>query len=246
MRTCSVVGKNLTEAYHKALEILELMGDETPCPAWNTNQKEVAMEMVVDFPLLEPRISACTICGPEELQQYVMEMTQGILDFEVEKGKWAYTYHKRFADQIPPLIEELKRDPNSRRACLLVRRPEDIYMSDPPCLQHIQFFIRNNKLDCYVLFRSNDAVKATFMNAFALIKLQEMIAAELNIEVGQYVHRANSFHCYEKDYPLLKSYVSRYQTDPTKIVYNYKNDWEEDMNDAVEEILHKVEDLRNH
>jgi len=53
-----------------------------------------------------------------------------------------------------------------------------------------------------VRFRSNDAYKAALMNAFALVKLQEMIArriAELSaapVKLGRYCHMADSFHIY--------------------------------------------------
>jgi hypothetical protein len=56
--------------------------------------------------------------------------------------------------------------------------------------------------------RSNDAPEATYMNAFAFIMLQKSIADNLKVDVGSYFHRANSFHCYEKDFKLLESYIS--------------------------------------
>ena len=178
-----------------------------------------------------------------------MEMLDGILDFEVENGKWEYTYHKRYANQLDGLIRELRRNPSSRRAVLVIRRPEDIYSADPPCLQHIQYFIRDNKLHCYVLFRSNDACKATFMNAFALIELQKRIADQLGVEVGAYVHRANSFHAYEKDWDLLKGYVRRIRDDmfnlsDVEVTYRYDTDWKELMEDEREDILTQVEVLK--
>ena len=120
----------------------------------------------------------------------------------------------------------------------------DMYSDDPACLQIIQYFIREGKLDCMVLFRSNDACKATFMNAFALIMLQKKIADELGIPVGMYTHRANSFHCYEKDFVLLKGYVDRIQSGKD-LTYSYEDDWKEDMEAAVPDIMRKVEELKS-
>lgn len=150
----------------------------------------------IDHPLQEPMISKLFIGGPKELEQYRQEMLYGILDFEVAKGKWKYTYHDRMVNysidnqvdapevisfnQIDFVINELKRNPSSRRAVILIRDvSEDAFSEDPACLQHIQYFIRDNKLHCKVLFRSNDACKASFMNAFALIQLQKLIADKL-------------------------------------------------------------------
>ena len=99
-------------------------GEEVPCPDYNTNQLECSMTMEIKNPLQEPLISKCFIGGPRELEQYVQEMLDGILDFEVNKGNWKYTYHDRMtnyyvdnsdtfpnthsADQVQFIIDELK------------------------------------------------------------------------------------------------------------------------------------------
>lgn len=253
-----VYGHNLPEAYHSALKILNY-AEITPCPDWNTNQKEVSMTMVVHNPLAEPRISRCFIGGPEDLEQYCQEIVYGILDFEVDKGNWHYTYHDRMArypvdnqtkfpnepykNQIQFIIDELIRNPYSRRAVIDIRdNSDDMYSDDPACLQHIQFFIRDNKLHMKVLFRSNDACKATFMNAFGLIELQKYVANQLNIEVGTYTHRANSFHCYEKDFNLLINYIKRINEE--NVYYDYEDDWEILMKEAKPIIAEKVKKIK--
>lgn len=233
--------------YHSALRCLYEFGELVPCPDYNTNQKELSMTMVVREPLAEPMISKMIPCGPRELEQYRMEMLDGILDFEVEKGNWVYTYHQRMEDQFQFIVDELRRNPDSRRAVILVRdKALDMGSTDPACLQHIQYFIRNNALHCKVLFRSNDAVKATFMNAFALIKLQERFANELGVAVGTYTHRANSFHAYENDFALLENYSNKMLCASIEdLAYNYEGEWEEFMADERENILRDVEILRN-
>ena len=85
------------------------------------------------------------------------------------------------------------------------------------------------------------------MNAFALIMLQKRIANELGVKVGTYTHRANSFHCYKKDWDMLAGYVNRiYNADDEEdTTYEYIGDWDELMEDAIPLILRKVEVLRN-
>lgn len=239
-----VSGYSLAEAYHSALYQLYMLGKVYECPDWNTKQRECGMTMKVDQALCEPMISKLFIGGYRELQQYTMEMLDGILDFEIGNG-WDYTYHDRMAGQIPFVIDELRRNPYSRRAVIDIRRFEDMYSDDPACLQSIQFTIRNGKLNMYVLFRSNDACKATFMNAFALIMFQKRIAEILGVGVGIYVHRANSFHCYEKDFDLLKGYVNRIQLqDLADLSYAYVGEWDELMQDSIPEIMAQVEELK--
>ena len=250
MREAFVEGRTLSEGYHKALLALAERGEVSDCADWNTTQRELAMTIAVTEPLTDPMISKCFIGDPYSLQKYVLEMLDGILDFEVGLGNWAYTYHMRYADQIPFIISELKRNPSSRRAVMLVRDKEkDIPSDDPACLQHIQYFIRSGKLDCMVLFRSNDACKATYMNAFALIRLQKKIAEELGVPVGTYTHRASSFHCYERDFGLLDGYVKRIRKameddDESEVTFDYEEDWDELMEAEIPGILADAERMR--
>ena len=243
-----VRGKTLPEAYHAALRALDSDGGIYPCDDWNTTQKEVSMTMVVEEPLAEPMISKLFIGGPKELEQYRQEMLDGILDFEVERGNWAYTYHQRMEDQFEFIADDLKRNPSSRRAVILVRdKKDDVGSDDPACLQHIQYFIRSGKLHCKVLLRSNDACKAAYMNAFALIMLQKRFADILGVEMGTYTHRANSFHCYVKDFAMLAGYVKRLEEaeDEEDVTFSYTEDWKEEMEGYQPEIARMVEDLRN-
>ena len=247
-------GKTLPEAYHKSL--MRLQGAPiTPCPDWNTNQKEISATLVVDEPLADNMISKLCFIDPAGLEQYCQEMLDGILDFEVAAGKWEYTYHQRYAYQYSFIIEELKRNPDSRRAAISIRNDDDIGSDDPACLQHLQFFIRKGKLHLKVLFRSNDACKAAFSNAFALIMLQKRVADDLGVEMGTYTHRANSYHCYERDFLMLDGYCSRitkylsstsgvFNPHDEALCYSYYDDWKEQMDDAKPEIAAKVEQLK--
>ena len=232
-------GYSLPEAYYCALIHLVCDSDIVPCPAWDTRCKEVALTMVVEKPLAEPRISLCAPCGPRELEQYRLEMLDGILDWAVLTGKEPYTYHYRMGNQLEYVVAELKRDPWSRRAVVQIGTKNDKRRADPPCLQHMQFMIRDGKLNMEVLFRSNDAVKATFMNAFALICLQERIAGELGVEAGTYIHRVNSFHAYERDWALLEAYVRAPRS------ADYAGDWEEMMAEERPGILREMEMLKS-
>lgn len=258
------VGDTLPEAYHEAIVCLHQHGEIHPCDDWATKQKEISMTMVVLEPLKEPMISKLFIGGPRELEQYRQEILDGILDFEIFRGNWVYTYHNRmvnypidkggyinYLNQIEFVIEELKRNPSSRRAVIMVRDPSvDAFTDEPACLQHVQYFIRNGRLDCKVLFRSNDACKATFMNAFALICLQKRIADRLEVEVGTYTHRANSFHAYEQDFEMLTGYWARIDGayadgDIYEVAADYKGDWAEMMSEYKPVIAEVVECLRD-
>ena len=201
------------------------------------------MTFVVTEPLAEPMISRLFFGDPRSLEQYRQEMLDGIMDFEIERGNWVYTYHQRYANQFPFIVEELKRNPWSRRAVMDIRSPEDMGSEDPACWQHAQYFIRDGALHCKILFRSNDACKASFMNAFALILLQKKLADALGVPMGTYTHRANSFHCYARDFDLLSAYIQRIRSGDD-LEYDYEGDWDELMEEQRPAIAELVRQQR--
>lgn len=246
MQELFVKGTTLTEAYHKSIEALYRYGEISDCPDYNQKQKECSMTIVVEEPFTEPMISKLFIGGHTDLEQYRQEVLDGILDFKIGHG-WDYTYHNRIAEQLPFIYEELERNPDSRRAVIDIRdwkKDTSHGNTSPACLQHIQFFIRNGKLHMKVLMRSNDAPEATFMNMFAFIMLLDRVALKLGVECGTYTHRANSFHCYEKDFKLIESYMRGIENGEN-ITYEYEGFYKELMEEGIPEIAAKIEQLKS-
>ncbi|MDR0915573.1 MAG: thymidylate synthase [Oscillospiraceae bacterium] len=232
-------GDTLPEAYHNALLALHERHDVTEVPDYNTRQYEASMTFVAENPLAEERISRLFVGDPRSLEQYRQEMLDGILDFEVDRGNWEYTYHRRMEGQFDWILRELRRNPDSRRAIISVRDDEDLKSGSPACLQSVQYLIRQGALHCKVLFRSNDAAQAAFMNAFALVCLQARFAEQLGVAVGSYTHRANSFHVYERNWNLFEGYVRRLKSGD-EVTYPFLGGWDELMDDAKPEIAQSV------
>lgn len=246
MKELFVQGTTLPEAYHNSIEALYSYGEISDCPDYNQKQKECSMTIFVEKPMAEPMISKLFIGGHTDLEQYRQEMLDGILDFKIGQG-WDYTYHDRIAKQLPFIYEELRRNRDSRRAVIDVRDwQQDTKKgnSSPACLQNIQYFIRDNMLHGKVLMRSNDAPEATFMNMFAFIMLQKRVADELSADMGSYTHRANSFHCYEKDFKLIESYMKGINSGES-ITYEYEGFFKELMEESKPEIEKKIRQLKD-
>ncbi len=245
MEELFVRGRTLAEAYHRSIEALHKHGEICECPDYNQKQKECSMTIFVEEPFAEPMISRLFIGGHADLEQYRQEMLDGILDFRIGHG-WEYTYHNRIQEQLPFIYEELSRNPDSRRAVVDIRdwRADTKHgNTSPACLQHMQFFIRDNKMHMKVLMRSNDAPEATFMNMFAFIMLMKRVADELGVGIGTYTHRANSFHCYEKDFKLMEGYMRGIERGEN-ITYEYEGFFDELMEEAKPEIAEKVRQLK--
>lgn len=245
-----VVGYSLPEAYHHALSNLFTYGNITNCTDYNQKVIEDSMTIVVENPFAEPMISKIFPGGHHELQQYAMEICDGILDFMIGKADnvWEYTYHQRIGEQLDFVVKELQRNPNTRRAVIDIRDNQiDQHNEHPACLQHIQFMIREGKLDMYVTMRSNDAFEATFMNAFGFIMLQKKIGDELGVGVGKYEHRANSFHVYEKNFDQFFKAVykiRKYGVNSEEVTYEYEGFYKELMEEEIENIMAMVKEQK--
>jgi thymidylate synthase len=155
----------------------------------------------------------------------------------LEDYTYSYRMHHPF-DQVQFVIDDLKRSASSRRAIIGVRDiVVDHRLQNPACLQNIQFFIRNGRLDCCVMFRSNDFAQAFFMNAWAFIRLQERIADVLGVPVGTYSHTSNSMHVYEKSFAMFAGYVEQIKTRSlAELTYDYEDLFRDMMEEYDDEI----------
>lgn len=223
-----VEADGLAEAWEKSLVRLHAEGCDVQTEydkPGDPPSKDSTMTVVVREPLSEPMIHKDFPGGLEDLQEYVLEVTEGIKDHLVRKAsdpedtRWEYTYHQRLfrytvpgrgdgIDQIAAIAEKLAKTPHSRRAQAVTWKVwEDDACYDPPCLQSVWCRVLKGAdgvwtLNMNVRFRSNDAYKAAFMNMFALIRLQSLIGEKIaaisgkDVRLGRYAHQADSYHIY--------------------------------------------------
>ena len=220
--------------------------------------KDATMIVTIHDPLAEPMIHRDFPGGFEELEEYVMEVCDGIKDHCVRDPndpadtRWEYTYHQRLfqytaptlapIDQIEQLCRQLADAPYTRRAQAITWKVwEDASCYDPACLQsvwcRITFDDDRPLLNMNVRFRSNDAYKAAFMNMFALTHLQSKIAARISelsgkpISLGRYCHVADSFHIYGSN---LREFEARFLGALEKRTFERRTMRYEDVRDIME------------
>jgi thymidylate synthase len=101
-------------------------------------------------------------------------------------------------NQLDYVINELKYNPESRRASISIYDAKDRYNfeNDTPCTYAINFCIVHNKLHMTVMMRSNDLWYGFCNDQYCFSKLQEMVSNELKIQVGSYYHFVNNIHIY--------------------------------------------------
>lgn len=98
--------------------------------------------------------------------------------------------------------EHLRHDKDTRRSIITVGGYDDctdVESLDISCLQTLHFLIRESKLHLIVHMRSNDAFLGLPYDVFLFTMFQEMMCCEVNMEMGTYIHFADSMHVYERD-----------------------------------------------
>jgi thymidylate synthase len=121
-----------------------------------------------------------------------------------KSGKHDYTYNERIRPQLQLVIEELKRDPGSRRAFLSIwdsgRDPENsLREMRVPCSLGYQFLIRNGKVDIIYLMRSSDVMQLIDIDIFMTLCLKEHVASVLGLNPGVAHFHIGSLHGYKRD-----------------------------------------------
>ncbi len=118
--------------------------------------------------------------------------------------------------QFDLVVEELKRDPDSRRAVMHINEPGDLLRAveqgskDVPCTMSLQLLIRDRKLHMHALMRSNDVVWGMPYDVFSFTCLQELFLYKLQEagvpvdDLGSYHHTAGSLHVYDTHFAMAK------------------------------------------
>jgi thymidylate synthase len=221
--------------------------------------KDSTMIVAITDPLCEPMIHKDFPGGPVELQEYVMEVCEGIKDHLIRNRedpadtRWEYTYHQRmFAyevpgfnrfDQIEMMCRKLAEVPYTRRAQAVTWKVwEDNECYDPACLQSLWARITEENgeylLSMNVRFRSNDAYRAAFMNMFALVQLQLKMAMRISqisgksIKIGRYCHMADSYHLYGSN---VKEFEARFMGALEKRTFEQRTMRYEEVREMMEE-----------
>lgn len=170
--------------------------------------KEIRLGIEIREPQSEPYISKTIPCGLDGLKNYIREF----LDGDNDNLGYAYTYHQLYSPFYESVLNELRRNLGTRRACIALGQGAINFTQYPPCLQLLNFSCSENKLNLTCYFRSNDGVKAFPMNIIAIAELQKKVVKELNLEIGTLYYFANNFHAYSKDWHTLDSYCNLFDT----------------------------------
>lgn len=99
--------------------------------------------------------------------------------------------------QFDRVVQLLRTDPDSKRAAMLIMRPDELIDAGNPdvaCTLGLQFMLRDGRLHLSAYMRGNDAVIGLLCDTFSFTFIQEYAARHLGVAVGTYTHHVGSMH----------------------------------------------------
>jgi thymidylate synthase len=93
---------------------------------------------------------------------------------------------------------------------IYLAQPTDHFQSklDVGCAVNTQLFIRDDKLHQIVTMRSSDLILGIPYDLGIFTMLQEVLAFDLGVDVGSYVHHSNSLHIYDRNFEIAEAVVN--------------------------------------
>ncbi|MBO4587938.1 MAG: thymidylate synthase [Bacteroidales bacterium] len=100
-------------------------------------------------------------------------------------------------DQIANVIEQIKRNPDSRRLLVSAWNVGEVEaMALPPCHIIFQFYVADGRLSCQLYQRSADIFLGVPFNIASYSLLTMMIAQVCGLKPGDFVHTLGDAHIY--------------------------------------------------
>ena len=124
-------------------------------------------------------------------------------------------------DQIKNVVEQIKKNPDSRRLIVSAWNVADVNkMKLPPCHTFFQFYVANNKLSCQLYQRSADIFLGVPFNIASYALLTMMVAQVCDLQVGEFVHTLGDAHIYTNHLEQVNLQLSREIRDLPKMKIN--------------------------
>ncbi|GGK00263.1 thymidylate synthase [Luteimonas terricola] len=124
-------------------------------------------------------------------------------------------------DQIRWVIDEIRRNPDSRRLVVSAWNVADLpAMALQPCHALFQFYVVEGRLSCQLYQRSGDIFLGVPFNIASYALLTHMVAQACGLGVGDFVHTLGDAHLYSNHYDQAREQLAREPRTLPRLVLN--------------------------
>ncbi|HEY4264116.1 MAG TPA: thymidylate synthase [Micropepsaceae bacterium] len=113
-------------------------------------------------------------------------------------------------DQIALVVQQIMRNPDSRRLIVTAWNPSDIEeMALPPCHCLFQFYVGEGRLSCQLYQRSADIFLGVPFNIASYALLTMMVAQVTGLKPGEFIHTFGDAHLYRNHLEQAREQLTR-------------------------------------
>ncbi|AUB31854.1 thymidylate synthase [Spiroplasma floricola] len=151
----------------------------------------------------------------ETLQEFIDKIKNNS-DFAKKHGDLGPVYGKQWrnfngVDQFKNLINDIKKNPYSRRHIISAWNPAEVNeMALPPCHSLFQFYVSKDKfIDLQLYQRSGDIFLGVPFNIASYSLLLELVAIECDLKPRYFIHTIGDAHIYSNHIKQLELQLTR-------------------------------------
>ena len=116
----------------------------------------------------------------------------------------------RHIDQVSQIIEQIRKNPDSRRLIVSAWNVADLpKMALLPCHAFFQFYVAEGRLSCQLYQRSADLFLGVPFNMASYALLTLMVAQVCGLKAGDFVHTFGDTHLYMNHLEQAREQLSR-------------------------------------
>jgi len=116
-------------------------------------------------------------------------------------------------DQLAQVVEDIRRNPDSRRLLVSAWNPREIPVMVksglPPCHCLFQFYVSEGRLSCQLYQRSADVFLGVPFNIASYALLTNMVAQVTGLAPGDFVHTFGDAHLYSNHLDQVEEQLGR-------------------------------------
>jgi thymidylate synthase len=124
----------------------------------------------------------------------------------------------RVVDQISNVVEQIKRNPDSRRLIVSAWNVGELdRMALPPCHLLFQFYVAEGRLSCQLYQRSADVFLGVPFNIASYALLTHLVAEQCGLDAGDFVWTGGDCHLYLNHTEQARLQLSREPFPPPRL-----------------------------
>ena len=233
-----VTGRTIPETYLKMLQYILRFGVETNTHYEDPQKEVLAMQNVITAPPILWSFGTENLYDPipewmpattEHVSKYIAERIlcgETYAELQYTYGELIHTFYAKGGEeelnQFEATVDKMVENSDQRSCVISLWDPmrHSQKKSGTPCLNHIQFRMRNNTLTMHAFIRSNDMYGGWPENAYAMRVLQEHFlkryieklpeGADTLIKMGPLCITSMSAHLYKDTWEPAQELVDKY------------------------------------